>query len=357
MEKIKSFLPDLFAALNTDDSIAVLVFLGVSFLLGLLFGAWSRAGKINRLKRELAQKETDLKELRIQYDTLVGQYETKEQELKDSEVRFGEMTEDINKLSNERMHYQTELRSAREQLERLQRENLTYAAQVEELQSGTTDLNPVVSSTSTSDSQTTDDSTDNKTVAPEANNDRLALIEEKLERLVLENANLKEEIASIEKVALTAGAGAVVVGAGASMSGGGTATSADIVTDKGVLDLSETTVVDAPPTYESEVLEEDYSEMSPQERASRAKARIAALVGTKIPSATPEEKDDLKKLEGIGPFIEMKLNDIGIFTYEQISMFDEDMIDLITDAIQFFPGRIQKDDWMGQAAKQMESII
>ncbi|MFT6321898.1 MAG: hypothetical protein ACJAT4_002828, partial [Granulosicoccus sp.] len=57
MEKFRTFWTDLFTAMNTEDSIAVLVFLGVSFLLGLLFGAWSRAGKIKRLKRELEEKE------------------------------------------------------------------------------------------------------------------------------------------------------------------------------------------------------------------------------------------------------------------------------------------------------------
>ena len=257
------------------------------------------------------------------------------------------MTQDINNLSNERMHYQTELRSAKEQLERLQQENLTYAAQVEELESETPDINPVVST----------ETNEGSTAAGQINDDRLSLIEEKLEQLVLENANLKEEISSIERAALTAGAGAVVVGAGVGMNGGGSSTSGAVVTDtetgKSILDLSETTVTDAPPTYENEVLEEDYSERSPQERASRAKARIGALIGKKIPTAALSEKDDLKKLEGIGPFIEMKLNDIGIFTYEQVSMFDDEVIDLITDAIQFFPGRIQKDDWMGQAASLM----
>ena len=58
----------------------------------------------------------------------------------------------------------------------------------------------------------------------------------------------------------------------------------------------------------------------------------------------------MKKIEGIGPFIEMRLNDIGIFTFEQVSMLNEESISLITDAIQFFPGRIEKDDWVGQAA-------
>ena len=58
-------------------------------------------------------------------------------------------------------------------------------------------------------------------------------------------------------------------------------------------------------------------------------------------------------IDGIGPFIENKLNEIGIFTFEQIAQLDEELIDHITDAIQFFPGRIQRDDWVGQAKKLM----
>ena len=59
MEKFKTFWTDLFTAMNTEDSIAVLVFLGVSFLLGLLFGAWSRAGKIRRLKSKTDKRNFD----------------------------------------------------------------------------------------------------------------------------------------------------------------------------------------------------------------------------------------------------------------------------------------------------------
>jgi len=56
-------------------------------------------------------------------------------------------------------------------------------------------------------------------------------------------------------------------------------------------------------------------------------------------------------IAGIGPFIENKLNDIGIYTFEQITQLDDELIGYITEAIQFFPGRIQRDDWVGQAKK------
>ena len=165
----------------------------------------------------------------------------------------------------------------------------------------------------------------------EVQNDRLSLIEEKLEKLVLENLSLKVEMGNLERAT-------------------GVSTGIDTETAEEVLDLSDVQNDEIPNTFDEEVLEEDFGEMSPQERGERAKAKIGLLLGEKIPEANVSEKDDLKKIEGIGPFIEMRLNDIGIFTFEQVSMLNEESISLITDAIQFFPGRIEKDDWVGQAA-------
>jgi len=80
-----------------------------------------------------------------------------------------------------------------------------------------------------------------------------------------------------------------------------------------------------------------------------AKAKFKAALGEQIPMATTEERDDLKQINGIGPFIEEKLNDLGIYTFEQVSAFDEEMVETLTTAIEFFPGRIERDDWVGQA--------
>lgn len=65
--------------------------------------------------------------------------------------------------------------------------------------------------------------------------------------------------------------------------------------------------------------------------------------------ASKDEKDDLKLIVGIGPFIEEKLNALKIYTFEQISRFNADDIARVTDAIEFFPGRIERDDWVSQA--------
>ncbi|MEM1134291.1 MAG: hypothetical protein AAGI07_00530 [Bacteroidota bacterium] len=63
------------------------------------------------------------------------------------------------------------------------------------------------------------------------------------------------------------------------------------------------------------------------------------------------EKDDLKIINGIGPAIEKKLNGLGIMTIKQISMFDKGMIAKVVEAIEYFPDRIKRDDWVGQAKK------
>ena len=65
--------------------------------------------------------------------------------------------------------------------------------------------------------------------------------------------------------------------------------------------------------------------------------------------ALENENDDLTKLEGIGPYIEQRLNDIGIFNYDQVSKLTTKDIRKITELIDFFPGRIERDDWVGQA--------
>jgi len=353
MNKITEFLGKIFTGISAEDSITFLVISGITFLLGLLFGAWSRAGKIRRLKKELEAKDSELKNLKVQYDSLVAQYEKKEEALRQSEARFSEMNEDINRLTNERMHYKMELDSARQHLEQLQAENLEYATQGGK--------NPSDDDDELDDVNTQFDDDDKTDVA--VYSDRLALIEEKLEKLELENSNLRDEMTTIETRTATTGTSTgissqgsstpvvIPVGSGSSSVPSGS-TNTTTTSEDPVLDLSDTTsnpYDEMPPGYEDEIRGEDEGDMSPQDRANRAKANIAAALGTKIPSASLADKDDLKSIDGVGPFIEKKLNDVGIYTYEQVSQLDAELIQHITDAIQFFPGRIQKDDWVGQA--------
>jgi predicted flap endonuclease-1-like 5' DNA nuclease len=71
--------------------------------------------------------------------------------------------------------------------------------------------------------------------------------------------------------------------------------------------------------------------------------------------ALEAEKDDLKMISGIGPFIEERLHALDIFTFRQISKFTARDIETINDAIEYFSGRIERDEWVSQA-KELVNI-
>ncbi len=64
-----------------------------------------------------------------------------------------------------------------------------------------------------------------------------------------------------------------------------------------------------------------------------------------------QQPDDLKKVKGIGPVMEKTLNQIGIYSFDQVSKMTEKEYDLLDSITDSFPGRAQRDDWAGQANK------
>jgi len=72
-------------------------------------------------------------------------------------------------------------------------------------------------------------------------------------------------------------------------------------------------------------------------------------------TATESEKDNLKMISGIGPVIEKRLNALDIFTFRQISNFNALDIETINDAIIYFSGRIDRDEWVAQAKELVYS--
>jgi len=68
----------------------------------------------------------------------------------------------------------------------------------------------------------------------------------------------------------------------------------------------------------------------------------------KIGKATAAGKDDLKKVSGIGPFIEARLNGLGIFTFQQVANMTVQIEDDVNEAIEYFPGRVRRDEWVAQ---------
>ncbi len=120
-----------------------------------------------------------------------------------------------------------------------------------------------------------------------------------------------------------------------------------------------------------EALESETPEAAPPEDAAApteaaAPAEAAAAPAEEAPAEAPAEEtpapkfkgldapdgeaDDLKKISGVGPVLEEKLNGMGIYHYKQIAAFTAEDIAAVDDELNF-KGRIERDGWLAQAAE------
>ena len=90
-------------------------------------------------------------------------------------------------------------------------------------------------------------------------------------------------------------------------------------------------------------------EAKKKEELKRVKERSKSIDFKVLGTAKASEKDDLKAIKGIGPFIEEKLNALGIYTWKQVSKMTDKLEDQVNEAIEFFPGRVKRDQWVNQA--------
>lgn len=63
-------------------------------------------------------------------------------------------------------------------------------------------------------------------------------------------------------------------------------------------------------------------------------------------------KDDLTRIDGIGPIIEGELNTLGIYHYHQIGNFSDSDVESVNAELDF-PGRIERELWIAQARNLM----
>ncbi|MEM9821867.1 MAG: hypothetical protein AAF985_12380 [Bacteroidota bacterium] len=386
VEKMKEFFTQLFTSLSTEDSITVLFFLITSFLLGALLCWLARGGTIRKLKKELKKKEDAHKLLNAEHVGLREQYELKEADLKKAQLEAQEFSLSLNAANEKVAALDHQLADSRTQIDSLNQTKTDYANTIEDLNDQILGLKSKNNQIETALQQSVEEAQDQEELLTLKNDyqrttARLSLLEEKINQLEdengtlktklntvdsstgssigsedlnevknlllkisTENANLKSEIHSIKD----AGRTKVVRMAEEEMQ--------DVLRRLALLEEENKNLKAAmgnststEPIQFIEIEEEEVLEESSQKRAERARQTVKAALGSRIKLASEEEKDDLQTINGIGPFIEDKLNDIGLYTFEQISQLDEELIETITNAIEFFPGRILRDDWVGQA--------
>jgi len=97
-------------------------------------------------------------------------------------------------------------------------------------------------------------------------------------------------------------------------------------------------------------VEQNFMDIEKQQRKALDDAR-KATVARRENMATPgaEERDNLQDIVGIGKVFEQALHELGIFTFRQIANFDISDIARVNAELKEFKGRMEQDDWIGQA--------
>lgn len=108
--------------------------------------------------------------------------------------------------------------------------------------------------------------------------------------------------------------------------------------------------------FRKDRMDQEFEQVQFQKRAfsehvltETADTDIPKIDFKRIGTASAVDKDNLQEIVGIGPYTEAKLNDLGVFTFEQIGKFTDEDIDTITELIKFFPDRIKNDRWVAKA--------
>lgn len=107
-------------------------------------------------------------------------------------------------------------------------------------------------------------------------------------------------------------------------------------------------VTPAPPAAEPEPKPAPKAEPKPEPK-SEQKAAPAAAPPERFTEGPPATVDDLRRLRGVGPKMEEKLHDSGIYQYAQIARLDEAGLRWLGEQLTISPDRIARDDWVSQA--------
>ncbi|MGB7180326.1 MAG: hypothetical protein WBD51_00225, partial [Burkholderiaceae bacterium] len=69
--------------------------------------------------------------------------------------------------------------------------------------------------------------------------------------------------------------------------------------------------------------------------------------------SSPGQVDNLKEIKGIGPVLERRLNQLGVFQFRQIAAWTQEDIEFFDDHLADFRGRIRRDNWVQSASQAL----
>jgi len=313
---------NLFRQFTAEDSVFLLIVMLVAFLLGILLGYVLRSRRVIQLNRELKEKKKELDEARAEVESLQEQLGLKEADLKKLGFSTQEAEARAERLEEEKEQLHKEIFLLNRQLEEGGSSDDSYQTTIEELNAEIEQLrtkNQELVAALNAEQQPEDNLAQMQSTF-NATRQRLEAVERRLDELAAENAQLHEKWQGVRAI----GPGVVA----AAQSGANEAALPEIHPMPGLPD--------------AELIEEE-----PEPNFNPEKS----ILHDKLPSDEEGDKDELSRIEGVGPFLQQQLYDIGVSTFEEISTWDSEKIAEVTRKIGYFEGRIEKDRWVEQAAQ------
>ena len=83
----------------------------------------------------------------------------------------------------------------------------------------------------------------------------------------------------------------------------------------------------------------------------RIRERKSRIYYDRLGFAKKFEANNLTLINGIGLWIEERLNLLEIYTFNQISKLSPEDVTIISEILEIDPGRIDRDKWISQAQK------
>ena len=84
---------------------------------------------------------------------------------------------------------------------------------------------------------------------------------------------------------------------------------------------------------------------------SDEKATVAAKKPRTMKAPRKAGADDLKMIKGVGPKLEIMLNELGFYHFDQIAGWSAAEVAWVNDNLAGFKGRVSRDNWVEQARK------
>lgn len=335
-------MTNYFDGFDTTDSYIILLILFVAFLFGLLVGYLLRSRRVVLLKREIKDLKKKLGELEAEIEALKEQIDLRDADLKKASFDIEERDAKVSRLEREKAQLYNQVVALNAELEKLQASNKTYASTIEDMNDQILGLKAKNTELSKQKIIIKDEHPDLDEMAQfqstfNATRLKLESLEDKIGNLEVENEKLKEQVEDLQ----------------------------DQRIQPLELDLIEEEVITERSISEEETITQDGADLykisgqstpPTEEEINETTEKVVELF---VPEKTvlnekilvdEQDKDELTRIEGLGPFLETKLNEIGIFTFAQLASLDEDGVDEVTKKIGYFKGRIQKDRWVEQAA-------